>query len=1054
MILPELSIKRSVFAWMIMFTAIVFGAIAFNRLGISYLPDVDFPVLNISINWEGASPEIMETEIVERVEKEIINVEGINEIQSTIKQGSANITLSFNLDRNVNEALQEVQSYLSQVRLPYGVNPPILMKSNPEDSPILWIGINGDRSLKDLYVYTENTLLDRFKLLPGVGEVIIGGASERSLRIHLDKFKLKKNELTVLDIQSAVLLQHGESAMGFFTNSETEANIRFLGEAITAEGIGEILITRRGGAPILNARIKIKDVARVEDGLNDIRRINSINGKPGLTIGIKKQRSSNAIEAGNNILEEIQNIQKELPPDMKIAPVFDGVRFAKDAVTDTQITLLLSVIVTTIVVYLFLGSLSSTFNIFLAIPTSVMGTFLILYFSGFTMNLFTLLGLSLAIGIVVDDAIMVLENIVRHFQNGKNRVQAALDGSREVYFAALATSVVLLSIFVPVIFMEGVIGKFFYQFGITISSAVALSTLDALTLTPMRASRTLVKSKKEPAIIALIHRTNHLLIKFYTDKLQLALKHKYIVLTVAALFLTFSFYLLKFIPAEFVPEQDQSQFGISVKLPVASSISFTKKKSDEIEKYLKTVTEIKDYLAIIGGFSGGDVNTIRYIISLKPPDQRSLSQKALMDKIKKELSALIKSRVSLFDFASRGLTPRGSSPVELIIRGPEWSELKRVAEASIQKMEASGLVESVDMDYQEGMPQITISPRRHEAALHGVAVSTILDTVAIAMGGVREGRFTSDGKRYDIRIQLEPEQRQSEKDLHSLMIRNSFGELIPLTAVATIAKGNTVSALSRVNRQRAITITARVASGKSQSTALQTSETIIKKLLPESYSVSRGGTSKGFQSSFESLQYALILGIIVSYIAMAIQFNSFIHPVTILIAIPFGIAGALLTLFSAGLSINLFSLIGIVLLSGLVTKNSILIVEFINQQREHPVKRQILEQNEKQTNNKAAKKTEKKTYIQHDSKKEQKKNLIDAVLSAAPLRLRPILMTSITTIFAALPQLLPIGSGYETRMPLAATVMGGIFFSMSFSLFVVPVLYIILAKFEKEKVEL
>jgi len=1016
--LSEFSIRRSVFAWMIMFSAIVFGAVSLNRLGVSYLPDVDFPVLNVSVNWEGTVPAIMETEIAERLEKELVNVEGLTEIKSSIRQGRVSIALTFEINRNIDVALQEVQSYLSQVRLPTDVDPPRIMKSNPEDQPILWLGLSGDRSIRDLFVFTDNSLIDRIKLLPGVGEVIIGGAGERSLRINVDNNKLKRYQLTILDVKNAIAMQHVEAASGYFENSITETNLRIMGEGLTPEQVSKIVITRRGGEPVVDTVIRISDVAEVEDGMNDLRRVNSIGGVPGISIGVKKQRGTNAIDVGHRVLREVDEINKILPEDMKLRPLFNGVKFAEQAVDDTEIALLLAVLITTLVVYGFLGSFSSTLNIFLAIPTSVMGTFIILYFSGFTLNLFTLLALSLAIGIVVDDAIMILENIVRHFDMGKDPYRASIDGSREVFFAALATTAVLLSIFIPVIFMKGIIGKFFFQFGVTISGAVALSTLDALTLTPMRASRTLRRepegSKKG------ILKTIHYLIasvlgrfeKWYEKKLVLALQRKTQVIIFSVVVFAASLLWARALPSEFVPSQDQSQFGISVKYPAGTSLENTREKVAAIEGYLQNQPEVKEYIAIVGGFGGGETNGARLILSLVPPSERSLNQEMLMEKWKEELKPVAKTRVAMFDFAARGLSPRGSAPVELIIQGPSWDELQRVALKSIEQMEETGLMNSIDLDYQEGMPEVQLIPDRQQAALRGVSVSQLYDTIRTAIGGVREGRFTGDSKRYDIRIRLKNGQREKAADLERIDVRNSYGELLPVTSIALIKEDKSVSTLSRIDRQRSISITARMAPGSSQAEAIKVSENIVRENLAEGYSVKQGGSTRGFSESIGSLAFALILGVFTAYIALAIQFNSFIYPLVILVALPFGAAGAIWSLNIFGQSLNLFSMIGIILLGGLVTKNSIMIVEFINQYRSRGL------------------------------------GLREAVLTAAPLRLRPIIMTSITTIAAALPQALPIGSGWETRVPMSLTVIGGILVSMSFSLFVVPVVYELLARFE------
>lgn len=1015
MSLPELSVRRSVFAWMIMVSAIIFGAIGLSRLGVSYLPDVDFPVLEVRVEWPGAAPAVMEAEIVDRVEKEVINVEGVREIRSSIRQGNVSITLEFDLNRDIDAAMQELQSYLSQVDLPLDVEPPRIFKTNPEDQPLMWLGVTGDRSIRDLFVYADLNLLDRFKLIPGVGEVLVGGASERNLRVHIKENELRRRELTVLDVAQAIRMQHAESASGYVENQKKEYSLRFMGEGLTPKDVNNILIVRRGNEPIYEASIRIGDVATVEDGLDDLRRMNSVSGKTGISIGIKKQRGANAVEVGQAIRKEIEAIKKDLPSDMDIRPLFDGISFVEEAVTDTRLALLFSALATVVVVWLSLGSFASTLNIGLAIPTSVMGTFLILYFSGFTLNLFTLLGLSLAIGIIVDDAIMVLENIVRHHEMGKSPRQAAIEGTEQVLFAALATTVVLFAIFIPVAFMSGITGRFFYQFAITISSSVALSTVDALTLTPMRASRTLgIGEGRKPRFLQLVDSGYRVLENIYSVFLVYVLKFKVPITIVSILFLALSTWLLLKLPAEFVPDQDRSQFGAFVKTPVGSSLQHTRERIQILEKFLQGRPEVKDYIAIVGGFQGGQVNQANVIVAMVPPDQREMSQQEFMELFRNEIGKYDDMHAALFDFATRGLSSRGQYPVEFNIRGPDWGVLKDTGARIMDVMEQSGLVTGVNMDYQEGAPEIRVFPDRREAAITGVPVETILETIQTGIGGVRAGRFTNDGRRYDVRLRLRKEDRAKPPDVRSLDVRNIYGELIPIRRVTYQVVEPSVLTMSRVNRQRSISITARPSDGVAQGTALTQLEKSVSEIIPKNYSMETGGEARGFRSTLTSLTETLFLGVIVSYIILAIQFNSFIHPITILLAVPFGMSGAALSLAVAGESLNLFSMIGIILLAGLATKNSIMIVEFANQIR-------------------CSEKLDPKT----------------AILKAAPLRLRPILMTSVTSLAAALPPALMPGSGAEARIPMAVAVSGGILFSTAFSLIIVPLAYQVLSSLEK-----
>ncbi|MBI4549490.1 MAG: efflux RND transporter permease subunit, partial [Candidatus Omnitrophica bacterium] len=489
--LSEISIKNHVFAWMLMLGLMFFGLISFQGMGVGQMPDVDFPVLNVDVTWEGAAPEVMESDVVDVIEDAVMGIQGLRDVTSSIRQGQAAITLEFELERDIDVALQEVQSKLSEVgrRLPSEIDPPVIQKSNPEDQPIMWLAVTSSKySRREIMEFVDRQIKDRFKTIPGVGEIFLGGYIDRNLRVWLDRNKLEKYELTVDDVIRAIQGEHVELPAGRIETTERESNVRAMGEARSVEEFEKIMIYQRAGQPIYRP-IPLKDVADIEDGLADVRRISRVLGKPSVGLGIRKQRGANTVAVARKVKERLAQIQKELPAGYEMGINFDSTRFIEDSVHELVFTLILSALLTSGVCWLFLGSWSSTLNILLAIPTSVLGTFIVLRFANFTLNTFTLLGLTLAIGIVVDDAIMVLENIVRHRQLGEGQKEAALKGAREISFAALAATISIVAIFLPVAFMKGIIGKFFFQFGITISAAVALSLLEALTLAPMRCSQ-------------------------------------------------------------------------------------------------------------------------------------------------------------------------------------------------------------------------------------------------------------------------------------------------------------------------------------------------------------------------------------------------------------------------------------------------------------------------------------------------------------------------------------------------------------------------------------
>ena len=1025
MTLSDLSIKRPVFAWMLMLGLIVFGAISFGRMGISQLPDVDYPVVNISVSLEGAAPEVMETQVTDVLESAVMTIAGIKDISSSSRRGSARITLEFELEHDIDDAMQEVQAKVSQAarNLPKEIDPPVVTKTNPEDQPIIWIALSGDRPVTDLMNYTNDVLRDQLSIIEGVGEVSMGGYVDPALRVWLDSDKMDAAQLTVSDVLNAISAQHAEQPAGYIDTGRKELNVRVLGEAPTPEAFSRIVIAGRGGSAIWRT-YHIGDVARVEDGLADVRRITRNWGRRAVGLGIKKQRGSNAVATAKLVKARLEEIKKTLPGGMHLEIVNDATRFIEESTRELNFTLVLSVILTSAVCWLFLGSWSSTFNVLLAIPTSIVGSFIVLYFMGFTLNTFTLLGLTLAIGIVVDDAIMMLENIVRHNEKGEGRVRAAILGAREMAFPAMAASVAILAIFLPVVFMQGIIGKFFFQFGITMTAAVMLSLLEALTLTPMRCSQ-FVDAERSlwigRALDALMERAR----RSYAGLLGRLLSHRWAVIIVSALVFAASMSLVRSIPKEFSPAQDQSRFLARVQMPVGTPLHVTAKAMEEAEKWAIAQPNIRTFMANSGGFGGGQVNQGMLMIAMKPPaervplpgQKRAPTQQEFMRYARKPLNAIPGvSRAAIQDPSLGGFTAQRGFPVEFSLRGPNWEKLGEYSRLLMEKMTASGRMVDVDTDYQEGMPEVQVVPDREKAAARGVSVSSIGDAVNSMIGGVRAGKFTRGGKRYDIRVQLLGKDRSDPKDINKIWVRNNRGEVIRLSEVVKVEQKTTLLTISRKNRERAIGVFANVAQGSSQEQAIKEVERLAKETLPDGYRVVFSGTSKTFQDSFASLNFALILGVFVAYMILASQFNSFLHPFTVLLALPFSLTGAFIALKLGGYSLSIYSMIGLILLMGIVKKNSILLVDFTNRRRH-----------------------------------EGGLSVDAALLEACPIRLRPILMTSFATIAAAIPPALGYGPGAETRIPMALVVIGGVLLSTLLTLLVVPCAYSLLSRLESTR---
>nr|WP_153821192.1 efflux RND transporter permease subunit [Polyangium spumosum] len=989
---------------MMMLATIVFGLVAATRIGISQFPDVDFPTINVNVTWEGAAPEVVENDIVEIIEEAVVQVEGVKSITSSSRQGSASITVELDLARSVDAALQDVQAKVSQAqrRLPPNIDPPVISKSNPEDQPIMWVGLSGPYPPQTLADYARYRVKEKLQTVPGIGEVTLGGYLERNVRVWFDADKLAAKNITVTDVMAALRREHVEMPAGRLETAGREVNVRVLGEALDLDTLRRIVVRESDGVATY-----IEDVALIEDGFEDVRRMSRVNGQPAQGMGIRKQRGSNAVAVANGVKERLDEIRKTLPEGMELAINFDSTRFIEQSVHEIELELILAVVLTALVCWLFLGSLSSTLNVILAIPMSLLGTVAAIYFLGFTLNTFTLLGLSLAVGIVVDDAIMVLENIFRHAEQGKDRVRAAREGTAEITFAALAATVAVIAIFIPVIFMEGVMGRFFLQFGVTLCIAVAFSYVEAITLAPARCAQLLVTSREGRSKVGVfVDEAFEKLGKGYGWLLARGLRFPSLVLLSSVGLFVGAVFAFKALPGEFVPSQDQSRLMVRLTTAVSSDIHETNKIVSKAEAIVNNAPEVQRALVIVGGFGSGAVNSGMIFTTLVPRDQRKLKQNEFAAVLRKELNSIPGVRAVVQDLSQSGFTASRGFPVEFSIRGPEWSELVRHSERMKAELQAAGLVVDLDSDYQLGMPELRIVPDRARAADLGISVEEIATTLNALVGGARVGKYSAGGRRVDVRMRLLASQRSRPEDLARLKIRTNTGELVPLSTLVKYEERPALQAITRRDRERAITIFGNVAPGKSQSDALALVEKMAKDV-PTGYHVVLGGASVAFRESMGGLVFALILGIIVAYMVLASQFNSFLHPVTVLTILPLSVAGAAFALLLMKQTLNIFSMIGIVLLMGIVKKNSIILVDYALELRK------------------------------------EGKNALDAMLEAGPVRLRPILMTSIATLMAAVPSALALGEGSEVRAPMAIAVIGGLVISTGLSLLVVPAFYVV-----------
>jgi hydrophobe/amphiphile efflux-1 (HAE1) family protein len=824
------------------------------------------------------------------------------------------------------------------------------------------------------------------------------GYLDRNIRIWADAEKLVAMGVTVSDITAALKNQHVTMPGGELDSGGLAFDVRVVGEAADLATLRDIVIRNTGLAPV-----RLKDVALVEDGFQDVSNLARAHGETVQSLGILKQPGSNAVGVASAVRAAIANVQKTLPSGMKVEVIFDTTQFITDSVNEIGIELALAVVLTGLVCWLFLGSVSATMNVLFAIPMSLLGTIAVLYFCGFTLNTFTLLGLSLAVGLVVDDAVMVMENIFRHAEMGKDRFRAAAEGTKEITFAALAATIAVIAIFMPVAFMSGIIGKFFLQFGVTLSVAVGLSYVEAITLAPARCAQMMRSTTHAArgAIGRIADEGFERLSGAYAWALERALRYPWAVLATAFGVLALAGWVATKIPQELVPSQDQSRLGVRINTAVGANLQSTDALVRRAERILMARPEVVD---VITNVSAGSASLN---VTLVDPKDRKLTQQAFSTAIRGELSAIPGVRAAVQDLSQQGFGGSKGYPVEFSVRGSDWNTLVSLAAKLQDQATASGLITDVSSDYQLGTPELEITPDRPRATDLGISVQDIASTVSAMVGGVVLGQYSNGGRRMDINLRLAAGQRSRPEDLNVLRVRTSNGTLVPLSSVVMTQQKAELQQINHADRERAITITGNVAVGHAQNEALAYVQSLASSL-PPGYRVVLGGQSSQFGDAMSSLLFALVVGILVAYMVLASQFNSLLHPVTVLTILPLSVAGAMFALLFAGKTLNVFSMIGLLLLMGIVKKNSIILVDYALEIR--------------------------------------RRDGLDAraaMLKAGPVRLRPILMTAVATLMAAVPSSLGLGPGAETRGPMADAVIGGLILSTGLSLLVVPAFYVV-----------
>ena len=997
--ITEVCIRRPVLAWMLMAGTILFGIVSATRIGVSQMPDVDSPNISVSLSWPGAAPEEIEHGIVEPLEQALAQVEGVQRIQGSARLGSARLTVEFAMGRNIDLAVQDVQAKVAQAQrqLPKDVQQPTVSKSNPDDQPLLTVGVRGPFSRQLLADVARYQVQQKLQTIEGVGQITTSGYVDRSIRIWIDAYKLVERGVTVSDISGALSRQHVVVPGGQLQTPGRDVTVQVLGEAADLETLKHIVVGEKGGAAIY-----LQDVALVEDGFGDTRSLARIDGVPLQALSVLKQRGANAVAVAGRVRAAVDELRQTLPAGMAIDVLFDTTKFIEESVHEIENELVLAVFLTSLVCWLFLGSFSATLNVLLAIPMSLLGTVAIIWAAGFTLNTFTLLGLSLAIGLVVDDAVMVMENIYRHGEMGKDGFRAAEEGTGEITFAALAATAAVIAIFLPVVFMSGVVGRYFFQFGVTLSVAVAISYVEAVTLAPARCARLLAHGGAHSTgkLVKLVDRAFQRLSAFYARALRFALGRPWTVLAVSSVITAACFGVGWMLPSEFSPAQDQSRLTIRITAPTGSDLAEADRYARKVEETLYQHPEVDSVMANVSSGSAS------LTVNLVPPGERPTTQQEFSAMLRKKL-VIAGARISIQDPSQQGIGSAKGSAIEVSVRGPDWDTLVAQAQRIREELAKSGSATDVDTDYQLGLPEVRIEPDRARTADLGVSIQELASTVNALVGGTNVGKYSSGGRRLDVAMRMLLAQRLRPEDIGRINVRSSSGRMVPLSTMVNVQEKPVLQAINHVDRERSISITGNVAPEHSQSEALALVANLSRSL-PIGYHAVLGGQSSEFQSSMQSLFFALIFGIAVAYMVLAAQFDSFLHPVTVLTILPLSVAGALVGLFLGGKSLSIYSMIGILLLMGITKKNSIILVDYANAAR-----------------------------------REKALDARGAMLEAGPIRLRPILMTTAATMMAAVPSALGLGAGAETRGPMAIAVLGGLTLSTLLSLVVVPSFYVV-----------
>lgn len=1010
MSLSSTSINRPVLATVFAIVIMLFGIVGLTFLGVREFPSVDPAIITVNTSYPGANSDVIETQITEPLEQSINGIPGVRTLTSVSSQGSSRITVEFELSVDLETAANDVRDKVSQAqrRLPQDCDPPTVTKADADANPILFLTVESTkRSLLELSEIADLTLKEQLQTVSGVSAINIFGEKRYSMRLWIDPSKLAGYGLTPMDVRSAISRENVELPSGAIEGTTTQLTIRTLGLMTTPKEFNELIIKQTG-----DQIVRFKDIGRAELGPEDIRGILKNNGVPMVMLAVIPQPGSNHIEIVDEIYRRLTYIRKDLPEDVKVNVNYDNTEYIRSSIKEVQDTIYIAFALVVIIIYFFLRSWRATIIPILVIPVSLVGAFFIMYIAGFSINVLTLLAIVLAIGIVVDDAIVVMENIYVKVESGMSPLEAGLKGSKEIYFAIIATTITLVSVFFPIVFLQGMSGRLFREFGIVMAGTVTISAFLALSLTPMVSTKLLRHEKNHTWFYRKTEHFFQVLNDWYRNALSSFLKHRQYAFAILVASVGLIIVLWMSIPAEMAPLEDRSQVTINTTATEGATYEFMLSYADEIAEIVeKTVPERISYTTMV---RGGSMANIR--VTLVKPDQRSRSQQEIAD----QLAVAVRSRTRARAFVQQQSTfgqRRMGMPVQYVLQATSIDKLREVLPVFMSKVSESDVLQMADVNLKFTKPELRIHINRDKAITLGVSTQSIGQTLQLALSGQRFGYFFMNGKQYQILGELARADRNKPLDLKSLYVRSSSGKMIQFDNLVTLSEETAPPQLYRYNRFVAATVSAGLAKGKTISEGIDEMDRIAKETLDDSFRTALAGDSKDFMESSSSLMFAFTLALILIFLVLAAQFESFKDPLIVMMTVPLAMTGALIFMWYFGITMNIFSQIGLIMLIGLVSKNGILIVEFANQ------------------------------------RKAAGSSKFEAIKHAAASRFRPILMTSLATILGISPLALGFGEGAQSRVAMGITVVGGMLFSTFLTLFVVPAIYTYISSESKTKTD-